>query len=235
VINSRFKGCEAIRWNQVIDGVHIWRAALDETGWPDAHRLPAPERERAASFLREEPGRRWVAARWALRRVLEGYLEEPAAEIELELGDNGKPRLPNGAGIEFNLSHSNGLALVAVAEGREVGVDVELIEPGRDLVGLSERALSQEEAAAVRAASDAERPPVFYAAWTRHEASLKCLGTGLGANANGQFPTSEGENRPLANGAMAVENVDVVPGYAAAIAVAAEEVGPIDCRSLRAG
>jgi 4'-phosphopantetheinyl transferase len=220
VINSRFKGCEAISWNQVIDGVHIWRAALDEAGWPEAERLPARERERAASFLREEPGRRWVAARWALRRVLEGYLGEPAASIELELGDNGKPHLRNHDGIEFNLSHSNGLALVAVAEGREVGVDVELIEPERDLVTLAKRALPQEDAAAMRAASESERPAIFYAAWTRYEAHLKCFGTGLGGN-----PSED----------AAVENVDVAPGYAAAVAVAASEVGPIDCRSLRAG
>jgi len=204
----------------VIDGVHIWRAALDEAGWPETERLPAAERERAASFLREEPGRRWVAARWALRRVLENYLEEPAAEIALELGENGKPCLRNHGGIEFNLSHSNGLALVAIAEGREVGVDVELIEPGRDLVALAERALPPKDAAAVRAASESERPSVFYAAWTRHEAHLKCLGTGLGGS-----PSED----------AAVENVDVAPGYAAAVAVAAAEVGPIDCRSLRAG
>ena len=219
----------------MIDGVHIWRAALDEAGWPEAERLPAPERERAASFLREEPGRRWLAARWALRRVLEGYLEEPAASIELELGDNGKPRLPNGAGIEFNLSHSNGLALIAVAEGREVGVDVELIEPERDLVALAERALDPEDAAAVRAAAPPQRPAVFYAAWTRHEARLKCLGNGLGGSANLQLTPSEVENRRLANELVAVEDVDVAPGYAAAVAVAAPEVGPIDCRSLRAG
>jgi len=218
----------------VIDGVHIWRAALDEAGWPEAERLPGPERERAASFLREELGRRWVAARWALRRVLEDYLGEPAAEIELELGDNGKPRLRNRDGIGFNLSHSNGLALVAVAEEREVGVDVELIEPGRDLVALAKRALPQEDAAAVRAASESERAAVFYAAWTRHEARLKCLGTGLGATASGQSSTSEGENRPLAGDAV-VESFDVAPGYAAAVAVMGAEVGPIDCRSLRAG
>ncbi len=217
----------------MIDGVHIWRAALDEAGWPGAGRLPAPERERAASFLREEPGRRWVAARWALRRVLGRYLGEPAAEIELELG-HGKPRLRDGDGIEFNLSHSNGLALVAVAEGREVGVDVELIEPGRDLTALAERALPREDAAAVRAASAPERPAVFYAAWTRHEARLKCFGVGPGAPANLQLTTSEGENRRLAEGA-AVENIDIAPGYAAALAVAGAEVGPIDCRSLRAG
>jgi 4'-phosphopantetheinyl transferase len=196
----------------MIDGVHIWRAALDEAGWPDARRLPAEERERAASFLREEPSHRWVAARWALRRVLEGYLGEPAAEIELKVSEHGKPRLRNGAGIEFNLSHSKGLALVAVTEGRAVGVDVEVIEPDRDLIALAERALPEEDVAAVRAAGESERSAVFYAAWTRHESRLKC-GFDVGA----------------------VENFDVAPEYAAAVAVAAPEVGPIDCRSLRAG
>jgi 4'-phosphopantetheinyl transferase len=235
VINSRFKGCEAISWNQVIDGVHIWRAALDEAGWPGAEQLPPPERERAASFLREQACHRWVAARWTLRRVLESYLEEPAASIELALGENGKPRLRSGDRIEFNLSHSGGLALVAVTEGREVGVDVELIEAERDLVALAKRALPREDAAAVHAASDIERPAVFYAAWTRHEARVKCLGTGLGASANLQLTPSEVENRRLASAEVAAENVDVGPQYAAAVAVADARVGRLDCRNLRAG
>lgn len=215
----------------MIDGVHIWRAALDEAGWPGAEQLPASERARAALFLREEAARRWVAARWALRRVLEGYLGEPAASIELELGGNGKPRLHGGDGIEFNLSHSGGLVLVAVAEGREVGVDVELIEPERDLVALAERALPRKDAAAVRAAAEAERPALFYAAWTRHEARLKCFGTGVGAAASLRSSTSEVSDRRLA----VVENVDVGPRYAAAVAVADARVGPLDCRNLRAG
>jgi 4'-phosphopantetheinyl transferase len=196
----------------MIDGVHIWRAALDEAGWADARRLPTEERERAASFLREEPGRRWVAARWALRRVLEGYLAKPAAEIELTVSEHGKPHLRDGGGIEFNVSHSNGLALVAVTEGRTVGVDVEMIEPERDLIALAERALPEEDVAAVRVAGESERPALFYAAWARHEARIKC-GPDVGA----------------------VENFDASPEYAAAVAVAAPQVGPIDCRSLRAG
>jgi 4'-phosphopantetheinyl transferase len=214
----------------VIDGVHIWRAALDEAGWPGAEGLPPPERHRATEFLREESRRRWVAARWALRRVLESYLAVPAAEIELEAGEHGKPRLRGRGGIEFNLSHSNGLALVAVADGRAVGVDIEMIEPDRDLIALAERALPSEDAAAVGAARPAERPALFYGAWTRHEAQLKCLGLGL-SSASLRSSTPGGSDRSV----VAVENLEVAPGYAAAVAVAASEVGPVDCRSLRAG
>jgi 4'-phosphopantetheinyl transferase len=201
----------------VIDGVHIWRAALDDPGWPGPGGLPADERERAGDLLREEPARRWVAARWALRRALSQYLEVEPAAVELEAGENGKPRLATGEGFEFNLSHSGGLALVAVAE-RQVGVDVELIAPRHDLPALAERALTAADAATVRAASEDDRAAVFYAAWTRHEARVKCLGSGLGA-APGWAE-------------VAVESLDVAPGYAAAVAVAWTEVGPVRCRSL---
>jgi 4'-phosphopantetheinyl transferase len=204
----------------VIDRVHIWRAALDDPGWPGPAELPAEERERAADFLREEVRRRWVASRWALRRVLGDYLGAVPAAVQLEIPSNGKPRLAVHNRLRFNLSHSEDLALVAVAE-REVGIDLERINPERDLLALAERALPAADAAAVGAAGPAERAATFYEAWTRHEARLKCLGSGLGA--------------PAAETPVAVRSLEVAPGYAAAVAIAGREVGPIDCRSLFAG
>lgn len=95
-----------------------------------------------------------MAARWALRDVLGRYLELEAAEIELHFGSRGKPMLaaPDPP-LRFNLSHSGGLALVAISQEREVGVDVERLR---------------------------ERPVAFYESWVRREAVAKCLGTGLG-------------------------------------------------------
>jgi 4'-phosphopantetheinyl transferase len=206
----------------VIDGVHIWRAALDEAGWPGAQELPPQERARAEGFLRPGVARRWVAARWALRRTLARYLDQPAPEIALAADERGKPRLEDGSGgLQFNLSHSDGLALVAVTEQREVGVDVEAIAPRQDLVALAERGLPAEAAAAVRAAPPDQQLGAFYVAWVRHEARLKCLGTGLGSPAP---PT-----------ATATAPLDVGPGYAAAVAVLGSDVGPLRCRTLRAG
>jgi 4'-phosphopantetheinyl transferase len=210
----------AILFTTVIEGVHIWRAALDDAGWAGPGRLPPAERERAAGFLREDVRRRWVASRWALRRALAQYLDQPAAAIAIEEDDRGKPRLAVGAGPRFNLSHSQGLALVAVAD-REVGIDLEAICPGRDLLALAERALPPQDVAAVRVAAPEEQPAIFYGAWTRLEARLKCLGAGFG----GRPPQAP----------VAVEEVGVAPGYAAAVAVTGDEVGPIRCRSLLAG
>jgi 4'-phosphopantetheinyl transferase len=156
-----------------------------------------------------ETQRRWVAARWALRGVLGRYLEREPAEIELRVGEGGKPALAApGASLRFNLSRSGNIALVAVAQGLEVGVDVERIEPRRNLLALARRALAPAEAARIEATPPESRLAAFHAAWTQREAIAKCLGTGLGA--------------PLPDTAVAVSDLDVGPRFAAAIAVAGD-------------
>jgi 4'-phosphopantetheinyl transferase len=134
--------------------IHVWRVALGDGG-----------------------GR--TEARAMAGRILGRYLggDPPALEVDA----NGKPRLAEEPGrLAFNLSHSGGLALLAVAAGGfEVGVDVERLKPRRDLAQLAARWLPEADAAAVAAAGEAEREAVFYAAWTRLEARIKCTGAGF--------------------------------------------------------
>jgi phosphopantetheinyl transferase len=123
-----------------------------------------------------------AAARAALQEILASYLGRKPEDVTLAEGASGKPELATEPGrLPFNLSHSGGLALVAVAPaGVAVGVDVELIRPRRDLERLAARWLASDDALAIAAASDpAERETLFYAAWTRHEARAKCSGAGL--------------------------------------------------------
>lgn len=199
--------------------VHVWRADLDAAGWPGALGLPAEERARANRFLRSEARLRWVASRWALRQVLSRYLDREPAEIELVRGEHGKPRLARDPErLEFNLSHSGATALVAVRGSGAVGVDVERVEPGRDLAQLAERALRPEDAAAVRAASGEARVRTFYDRWASHEAALKCLGQGLGA--------------PRGEAAIAVSPLAVGPGYAAAVAIPGTDPPRLRCWTI---
>jgi 4'-phosphopantetheinyl transferase len=152
-----------------------------------------------------------------LRRVLALYLGEAPEQIALSRDERGKPRLAaEPERLAFNLSHSGDLSLVAISRGREVGVDVERVKPGRDLVAIAERALVPEEAALVCAAAEPERTRLFYELWTRHEARLKCLGLGLTGTPS--WPTPP----------VTVENLPIDPGYAAALAVSGDPV-PI-CR-----
>ena len=135
--------------------LHVWRVELDSEGWASAGNLPSPERARAEAIARPRARQRWVASRWALREVLGSYLGEEPARVELRFGERGKPMLAAaGESLRFNLSHSGELALIAVCEGREVGVDVQRL---------------------------GERPLDYYEDWTRREAIAKCHGTGLWA------------------------------------------------------
>ncbi len=103
------------------------------------------------------------------RSVLGRYLE---GESE---SDRGMPTLgDHTATLSFNLSHFGALALIAVTEGREVGVDIEEIDSGRDAIALAERGLDPAAPAETQATA-------FHEAWARQEAVVKCLDSGLGA------------------------------------------------------
>jgi 4'-phosphopantetheinyl transferase len=154
--------------------------------------------------LRLSSGDRDDAAR-ALREILAAYLEASPDGIRVVTGEHGKPELADGA-LRFNLSHSGDLALVAVARERDVGVDVERIDARRDALALAERALDADGAAAVQAATVADRAAVFHRGWVRREAVAKCAGTGLAT--------------PPPDAPRQVIDLDVGDAYAAAVAVA---------------
>lgn len=115
--------------------------------------------------------------------------------------------------LHFNLSHSGDLALIAVTKACEVGIDVEREDDGRDFARLARRGLDATHAEAVCLAPPEERAKRFYAAWVRREASSKCLGTGLGA----KLP-----RRPVA-----VRDLEVDDGYAAAVALTVSAALPL--------
>jgi 4'-phosphopantetheinyl transferase len=87
--------------------------------------------------------------------------------------------------IEFNVSHSDGLALIAVASGRRVGVDLELVHSGAAEEEVAERFFSATEVAALRALPRALQDEAFFSCWTRKEAYLKARGEGLSAPLDG--------------------------------------------------
>ncbi len=126
-------------------------------------------------------------ARAALRQLLGG--------AELFAGKDGKPRAAGGP--HFNLSHTDGLALIAISRAREVGVDVERVRPVPRAVAIARRVFSHDEAEMVAGASQGERDLVFHRLWVAYEARVK-----LGADA------------------AEVHELDVPEGYVAAVALA---------------
>ena len=164
---------------------HVWRIDLTATHLTRSLRplLSASERARADRFHRAEHADRFVVAHGVLRCILAGYLGESPAELEFQNGEHGKPSLANAAApVEVNLSHSGDIALLAVARGRAIGVDVEQWNDRVEHLAIAERFFSPAERTALRALAvehDAHVARGFFAAWSRKEAYLKATGVGI--------------------------------------------------------
>lgn len=167
--------------------VHVWRVRLDSSTAADAlfPVLSADEQARARRFFQERHRRRYTVAHGALRQILAAYLDQPAESIAFSTGPHGKPSLVESGTpthrLEFNLSHSGDLALVAVAWDRPVGVDLEEWERDMNHLEIAERFFSPAERDTLRtlAASTDDLVRGFFAAWSRKEAYLKASGHGV--------------------------------------------------------
>src|SRR2546423_861505 len=113
--------------------VQIWTAQLDLLSSAEIDELEASldsaERARAARFHFEPDRRHYVASRGLLRRLLGAALDMPASRLVFEYGAHGKPAIAADVSrdrpLRFNLSHSAGWAMFALAWDREVGIDLE--------------------------------------------------------------------------------------------------------------
>jgi len=172
------------RTAQPVRPVDLWSARLDQ---PDAQvdRLvgacSADEVARARRLVDRRRGRHWLVGRAILREVLGDYTGLSAGAIEIIAEPGRKPRLPGSPPpLHFNLSHSGSVIVVAVTDDREVGVDVERVDPRLDIDVITRRFLSTSERAHLHALSGVERRVSFFRLWTAREACLKAAGRGLG-------------------------------------------------------
>lgn len=144
--------------------------------------LSDDERRRADRFLREEDRTRFIAARALLRRTLAEALGERPERLAFAYGAHGKPALAapfDASGLRFNLSHSAGRALLAVARDCEVGVDLERIRPVRFGAKIARRFFSDGEQHALDGVAGSAWNEGFFRCWTRKEAFIKAVGDGL--------------------------------------------------------
>lgn len=206
---------------------HVWSAGLDNAGTSldsFADGLSLAERERAARFRFLPDRRRYLIAHTALRSILAMYLGVDPAVIEFDSGPVGKPKVAQhfaGGEIEFNLSHSGELALVAVTRGTEIGVDVERIRDDFAFESIAQRFFTAKEVAALHALPPDLRRVAFYKCWTSKEALMK--GKGLGVSG----PLDEVRIRLTATGVRvtparrgwSLTELTPTAGYAAALAM----------------
>jgi 4'-phosphopantetheinyl transferase len=214
------------------DHVRVWLiplAATDELAEAGMDLLDDDERRRADAFGHAAQRGGFVIAHAATRLILADLLDVEPAQIRWRHGRHGKPRLVGaGAGTHTSLSHSGGLAALAVASGRCVGVDLQHMSIGADPTGLSRRYFPDSEARYVAAArTSEERLSRFVRLWTRKEACVKVTGGRLmpglrlsvrtRAEAAGGYVVRDPDG-PLP-GPYLVRDLPVPPGYRAAVAV----------------
>ena len=167
------------------DRVDVWRVWLDSAE-PGSGALPGiltpDEIERARRFHFDRDRIRFIACRTALRNILAPYLQMLPLEIRFRYERNGKleiEEMQNARALRFNLSHSSGLAVIAVSAGRAVGVDIEKVIPQPECLEIARRFFSEREYQALSAIRESERQRAYLACWTRKEAFVKAIGEGL--------------------------------------------------------
>jgi len=178
--------CRPSRIDLAEDEVHVWGILLESEGdvvQALRQTLSAEERARVDRLVSGQHRDQRVITYGALRMVLSRYEARDHRALRFERTPQGKPVLLRQDGgdepVRFNLTHSHGRALIAVARAREVGIDLEKVRAERNVIGLANRFLSLEERSAIEQAAPEARPDRFVQLWVAREAALKAIGTGL--------------------------------------------------------
>jgi len=214
------------------DVVHVWMRWLQVAPAleADLHALLSPdEREQAARYRVERARRDFILTRGTLRSLIAGYVGRAPQELAFKRTQHGKPFLDGPFDLRFNVSHTEGLALLGFVRNREIGVDVEKIRPQPDATTLAERFFSTRERRDLAQFSGNDLQRAFFRCWSRKEAYIKARGDGLSLPLN-QFDVSVAGDAsqvllatrpdPSEANRWLLRNLPTTPEYAAALAVA---------------
>lgn len=218
--------------------VHIWRIQIGaEVEHRDRWRLLLADDEcqRADRFKFQRDRDRFTVARGVLRSLLSQYLHCDPQQVQFAYGEFGKPELaPDSPPLQFNLSHSDEMALVACTHASRVGVDIERVQTTYPCESIARRFFSPGEQERLSQLPDRLKPRAFFDCWTRKEALIKALGGGLAGVPLDQFDVEFGRDRPAAllqtrwhpdaARRWSLRDLQAHPDYAAAAAVEDREV-----------
>jgi 4'-phosphopantetheinyl transferase len=216
--------------------VHLWygsiRAHANQADQFHAL-LEHDERQRATQFRFDRHRLDYVICRGLLRLLISHYLPLAPEQVAFQYGPHGKPKLHASCqpteeepAVCFNLAHAADRVLFGFSRGRELGVDVEELSAMPDTEEIAQRFFSPPERAWLTAGRPEERAHRFFVLWTRKEAFLKAIGSGISRSLSdfdvsgtpdgldGALPVrQEGET----DSRWYLRQVPVHPGYAAAV------------------
>jgi 4'-phosphopantetheinyl transferase len=162
--------------------VHLWQIWIPDFISQEAELialLSPDELERAYRFRFPQHKQRFIIARASLRNILSQYLPIPPHKIEFAYGNRGKPFLKaNPQHLEFNLTHSDEMAICAITKNASIGIDIQKIEEKYN-PGIAKRFFSTAENQDLEKLPAAERNAAFCSLWSCKEALIKAVGEGL--------------------------------------------------------
>jgi len=177
-------------WVLEAQTVHLWWISLDVTEenlQTFIAFLSESEKIKAERFKFPQHQRRYQAVHGILRILLSRYLNLDPAQINFTHSDRGKPYLTddcNPLNLQFNLSHSENMAIVGISCDRPIGVDLEKLRPMENSLQLAKRFFCTSEYALLTQAIPEERDKLFFQFWTAKEAYLKATGEGISGGLN---------------------------------------------------
>lgn len=159
--------------------LHLWRIPLtDQLTTKYLSMLDAAEKARAERFYFDKDREHFILSHGVMREMLSGYLQCNPRAIEYAFNEHRKPFIKNTV-LQFNLSHSHDMAVLAVTKNTEVGVDIEYQQRDRSTLDIAKRFYSPLEYKNLIALPEAQQTQAFFNIWSRKEAFIKALGRGL--------------------------------------------------------
>jgi phosphopantetheinyl transferase len=205
------------------NSIHLWLLNLDADIDDSFCRACLSEEElhKARDFIKPALADRYMRSRGLLRHILGSYLRIAPKQLSFSVTAYGKPFLRNRA-LHFNVSHSEGKALVAICRKHEIGVDIEGLRPVPEASGIARRWFSEAENEWIRVSPEPER--AFLRCWVCREALLKATGHGFAGALDRASLGVEG-NTLFHDGPHFLAEPELLPGFAVALACRAAEVG----------
>lgn len=163
------------------DQVHIWKISLTITDTQASYLfkiLDKTEQQRAGRFHFKKDRKSYISARGYTRLLLGKYFDRSPAEFTFSYNNYGKPFLAE-LPVEFNISHSRALGLLAFDAEKSIGVDIEWMRPDFGGLKIARRFFSEEEVRELESLSEADQKQGFFNGWSRKEAYIKAVGKGL--------------------------------------------------------
>ena len=164
--------------------IDVWQYPLHTEFVEASSLLSEDESIRAKRYYFSRHQRRFTVARAVMRIILARYLQLPPTELVFTYNQYGKPQLINDLSLQFNLSHSGDLALLAIGKTHPLGIDLEFFS-ARPYEGIAEHLFSSVEMQALHDAELALKPLIFFHIWAQKEALIKACGLGL------SYPTKQ--------------------------------------------